>query len=88
MSFKSDKIDEVSQDIYHDLNDINGVKNVNRAKLLSDYFLKSAKVSGLSISDQITVLKNVTLHIIYEGTSGYFNYKEKLEREKMENDLK
>ncbi len=88
MSLKSEKTKEISLEIYHDLDDIKSLQKISKEEALELTENIQKMLSGLTVSDTITILKNTTLRTCYIIVDDQLTDMENTQRNKFEEDYK
>jgi len=88
-TYKEEKSMEYAIKVYHDLNNVGQVEtDLQKIKSLSVALTDLVQNADIPIMDQIHLLQNTTLRLIYQNTIEYLDYKENEVKKQMCEDLK
>lgn len=91
-SFKEKKGFDLSLKMYHDLNEVGKISNnttLEKVSSLSEVLIELVESQkDLTIVDQIHIMQNTTLRLIYKNTLKFLDYKERQVKKQMCEDLK
>ena len=88
MSFKNDKINDLALNDYHDISNLNRIKDPEKCQSLANDISDLLNESELSTFDIIQTLKNITFQAIRLSCEDFMEYQEKNELRKMQEDMK
>jgi|TARA_R110000744_G_scaffold16247_3_gene44881 hypothetical protein len=88
-TFKEKKGMEFALDIYHDLDNVSQVQGeIEKIKSLSKALIDLVENANISTMDQVHILQNTTLRVIYKNALEYLNFKEYEVKNQMCEDMK
>ena len=88
-TYKEKKGMEFALDIYHDLDNVSQVQGeIEKIKSLSKALIDLVENANISTMDQVHILQNTTLRVIYKNALEYLNFKESEVKNQMCEDMK
>ena len=88
-TFKEKKGMEFALDIYHDLENVSQVQGeIEKIKSLSKALIDLVENANISTMDQVHILQNTTLRVIYKNALEYLDFKESEVKNQMCEDMK